>query len=33
MDLGFDFYLRLSLILLVFSICFFFRKENMRKKE
>ena len=33
MDLGFDFYLRLSLILLVFLVCFFFRKENMRKKD
>jgi hypothetical protein len=33
MDLDFDFYLRLSLILLVFLICFFFRKENMRKRD
>jgi hypothetical protein len=31
MDL--DFYLRLSLILLVFLICFWFRKENMRKRD
>ena len=33
MDLDFDFYLRMSLILLVFLICFFFRRENMRKKD
>ena len=29
MDL--DFFLRLSLVVLVFVICFRFRKENMRK--
>jgi hypothetical protein len=29
MDL--DFFLRLSLVVLVFLICFRFRKENMRK--
>jgi hypothetical protein len=31
MDL--DFFLRLSLILLVFMVCFLFRKENMRKRD
>jgi hypothetical protein len=31
MDL--DFFLRLSLILLVFLICFLFRSENMRKRD
>ena len=31
MDL--NFFLRLSLVLLVFLICFFFRKENMRAKD
>ena len=29
MDL--DFFLKLSLIILVFLICFWFRKENMKK--
>jgi hypothetical protein len=31
MDL--DFFLRLSLIILVFLLCFWFRKENMRKRD
>ena len=31
MDL--DFFLKLSLIFLVFSLCFWFRKENMRKGD
>jgi hypothetical protein len=31
MDLAF--FLKLSLILLVFSLCFWFRKENMRKRD
>jgi len=33
MDLDFDFFLKLSLILLVFTICLLFRKENMRKGD
>jgi len=31
MDL--NFFLRLSLIVLVFLVCFWFRKENMRKGD
>jgi hypothetical protein len=31
MDL--DFFLRLTLIILVFLLCFWFRKENMRKRN
>ena len=31
MDL--DFFLRLSLVILVFLVCFRFRRENMRKGE
>jgi hypothetical protein len=31
MDL--NFFLRLSLIILVFLLCFRFRKENMRKRD
>jgi hypothetical protein len=31
MDL--DFFLRLSLVILVFLVCFRFRKENMRKRN
>jgi len=31
MDL--DFFLKLSLIVLVFLLCFWFRKENMRKRD
>lgn len=31
MDL--EFFLRLSLIVLVFALCFLFRKENMRKRD
>jgi hypothetical protein len=31
MDL--NFFLRLSLIILVFLLCFWFRKENMRKRD
>ncbi len=30
MDL--EFFLRLALVALVFTVCFLFRKENMRKK-
>jgi hypothetical protein len=27
-----EFFLRLALVALVFTVCFLFRKENMRKK-
>jgi len=28
-----SFFLKLALILVVFFVCFFFRKENMRKRD
>ncbi len=28
-----EFFLKLALIIIVFAMCFFFRKENMSKKD